>query len=72
MKDILLKRNDLKHKSINLRDMRFEPNIKYEQTMTIAKEQNKIYKHWQFYDRFIKAREEAKSEIKSNNMGKEE
>lgn len=70
MKDILLKRNELRKKSSCLRNMRFEPDIKYEQTEVIAKEQNKLYNHWNFYDKFIKAREEVKNEIKSSDMGK--
>lgn len=69
MKDILLKRNDLKNRSVNMRGMRFEPDIKDEQINKIVEEQSKIYKHWNFYDKFIKAREEVKNEIKSNNVG---
>lgn len=72
MKDILLKRNALKNNSIHMRTMKFEPNIKKEQVCKIAKDQEKIYKHWKFYDKFIKAREEVKNEIKPNNVGKEE
>ena len=70
MKDILLKRNELKEKSIRLSTIKFEPSIKNGQTDVIAKEQNEIYSKWKFYDKFIKAREEAKYENKSNNMGK--
>jgi hypothetical protein len=47
--------------------MRFEPKVKDEQIMQIAKEQNEIYNKWNFYDKFIKAREGVKkNEIKSN------
>lgn len=70
MKDILLKRNDLKNRSSRMRSMRFEPDIKDEQVDKIVEEQNKIYKHWNFYDKFIKAREEVKNEIKFDNVGK--
>lgn len=72
MRDILLKRNELLKKSKTMRSMRFEPGIKDEQVQTIAKEQDKFYNKWNFYDKFVKAREEAKHEIKSNNVGKEE
>ena len=55
-----------------MRSMRFEPKVKDEQIMQIAKEQNEIYNKWNFYDKFIKAREGVKkNEIKSNNVGKE-
>ena len=70
MKDIFLKRNELRKKSSHLREMRFEPSIKSQQVDTIAKEQNKIYNHWNFYDKFLKAREEVKNEVKSSDMGK--
>jgi hypothetical protein len=71
MRDILIKRNELKNKSAHMRSMRFEPKVKDEQIMQIAKEQNEIYNKWNFYDKFIKAREGVKNEIKSNFMGKE-
>lgn len=71
MRDILLKRNELKNKSVHLRSMRFEPKANSEQIDKIAKEQNEIYNKWNFYDKFVKAREEVKNEIKSNNVGKE-
>jgi hypothetical protein len=72
MRDILIKRNELKNKSAHMRSMRFEPKVKDEQIMQIAKEQNEIYNKWNFYDKFIKAREGVKkNEIKSNNVGKE-
>lgn len=70
MKDILLKRNDLKIRSSKMRTMRFEPNIKDSQVDKIVKEQDKLYKQWNFYDKYIKAREEVKNEIKSYNVGK--
>ena len=70
MKDILLKRNDLKIRSSRMRSMRFEPDIKDKQVDRIVEEQSKLYKHWNFYDKFIKAREEVKNEIKFDNVGK--
>ena len=72
MKDILLNRNDLKNKSIHMRSMRFEPNISSTQIDKVAEEQHAIYEQWNFYDKFIKAREEVKHEIKPNHVGKTE
>lgn len=69
MRDILIKRNELKNKSVHLRSMRFEPKVKEKQIDKIAKEQTDIYNKWSFYDKFIKARDEVKNEIKSNNVG---
>ena len=62
MKDILLKRNELRTKSINLRTLKFDPSIKDKLTTDISNEQDKIYKKYKFYDSFIKAREGAKNE----------
>ena len=70
MRDILIKRNELKNKSMHLRSMRFEPKVKEEQIDEIARTQNEIYNKWNFYDKFVKARDEVKNEIKSNNVGK--
>lgn len=72
MKDILLKRNELKNKSVYLRSVKFSPDISDEQAKKVAKTQNEIYNKWKFYDKFVKAREEVKHEAKSNFMGKEE
>lgn len=72
MRDILLKRNELKSKSIHLRNMRFEPGVSDNRVMENAKTQNDLYNKWNFYDKFVKARDEVKNEIKSNNVGKEE
>lgn len=67
MRDILLKRNELRNKSMKLRPARFEPGIKDEQIDKIEKEQAKLYNKWNFYDKFIKTREEVKSEEKKSN-----
>lgn len=69
MRDILIKRNELKNKSVHLRSMRFEPKVSNEQIDEIAKTQNEIYSKWNFYDKFIKAREGVKNEIKFDNVG---
>jgi hypothetical protein len=49
--------------------MRFEPKVSNEQIDEIAKTQNEIYRKWNFYDKFIKAREGVKNEIKFDNVG---
>ena len=67
MKDILLKRNDLMVKSKTLKVIKFEPDLSYEQIAKLISEQNAIYNRWQFYDRFIKARREAKNEKNKSN-----
>ena len=72
MRDILIKRNELKNKSAHLREVRFEPNIKAKITYEIGEKQNEIYQKWNFYDKFVKAREVVKHEIQPNNMGKNE
>lgn len=69
MRDILIKRNELKNKSAHLRSMRFEPKASNKQVDEIAKTQNDIYNRWNFYDKFVKARDGVKNEIKSNNVG---
>lgn len=71
MKDILLERNKLMKNSIKMRSMKFDPELNDKQIAEITKQQNKIYKKWYFYDKFIKAREEVKSEDKFNDVGKE-
>jgi hypothetical protein len=50
--------------------MRFEPKASNKQVDEIAKTQNDIYNRWNFYDKFVKARDGVKNEIKSNNVGK--
>ena len=69
MRDILLKRNDLRKRSSCLRIIKFDPDLNDRGTDKISEEQNRIYNHWKFYDKFIKAREEVKNENKSCNLG---
>lgn len=71
MRDILLKRNELRSKSVHLKSMKFDNKIDEDRVDEIVKTQNEIYNKWNFYDKFIKAREGVKkSEIKLNNVGK--
>ena len=71
MRDILLKRNELRSKSVHLKSMKFDDKLKDKQSDEISKTQNEIYNKWNFYDKFIKAREGVKNEqkTKSNNVG---
>ena len=67
MRDLLLKRNELRTKSKALRTIKFEPHIKESVAERETLIQDKIYKKYQLYNNFIKAKEKAKSEeIKSN------
>lgn len=50
--------------------MRFDPELNEKEVDSVAKQQKEIYNKWNFYDKFIKAREEVKNEVKSNNVGK--
>lgn len=62
MKDILLKRNELRNKSIRMRTIKFDPSVSQKVADKSAEEQDKIYKQFDFYNHFIKAREVVKSE----------
>ena len=70
MKDILIKRNELRSKSVYLKSLKFDANVKDHKADEIAKEQDRTYNKWNFYDKFIKAREVVKNETKLNNVGK--
>lgn len=72
MKDILLKRNDLKNKSVKLNSIKFDDELKNKDVARLLNEQHRVYNKWNFYDKFIKAREEVKNEIKLDDMGKAE
>ena len=54
MKDIILKRNELCRKSLNLRCAKFQADIPREKITKLIEEQDKIYKKYKFYDNFIK------------------
>ena len=62
MRDIFLKRNELRRKSTALRTIKFDPRIKKEIANRETEVQNKIYKKFQFYNHFIKARQGVKHE----------
>ena len=54
MKDLLLKRNDLKKRSVGLRTIKFDDELKDKDVERILNEQHKVYKKWKFYDGMAK------------------
>ena len=54
-REIRDKRNKLRGESIRLREN--APLVKFNKTQSMRKEQNEIYKKWEFYDKLIKAYE---------------
>ena len=54
MKDILLKRNDLKKRSVGLRTIKFDEEMKDKDVERIINEQHKIYNKWKFFDGMVK------------------
>jgi hypothetical protein len=54
-REIRDKRNKLREESIRLREN--APLVKFNKTQSMRKEQNEIYKKWEFYDKLIKAYE---------------
>lgn len=54
MRDLYLKRNDLKFCSKKLRVAKFQGDISRQQIAKLVEEQDKIYKKYKFYDNFIK------------------
>ena len=67
MRDILLKRNELKKKSLALRTIKFDPSMKRKDVSKSIEEQNILFNQYKFYDSFIKKREEIKNEKKESN-----
>jgi hypothetical protein len=62
-KEIRTKRKELLIKSKNLQSVSFEKST-YEKSRAIKDEQDKIYKKWLFYDKFIKATEKESAKYK--------
>lgn len=60
MKDLILKRNELRKNAMDMRPAKFEPGLSYEQQKKIDDEQDKIYKKYKFFDNYLKKREEVK------------
>lgn len=64
MQDIYLKRNELCKNSIKLRSVKFDENIKREDTFKLNKVQNEVYKKYIFYNEYIKAMQKEDKEEK--------
>ena len=55
MKDIIIKKQELCKKSINLRSAKFDTKVKREDVSRLIDEQDKVYKQYKFYDEYLKA-----------------
>lgn len=55
MKDLILQKQKLCKKSIILRTAKFNTKISRETVSRLIEEQDKVYKHYKFYDEYIKA-----------------
>lgn len=55
MREIIIKRNKLKDDAMKLREVKFEEKIKPEHSLQLNKEQNKLWKKYEFYNNIIKA-----------------
>ena len=62
MREIIIKRNKLKDDAMRLRTVKFEDKIKNEHSIELNKEQNKLWKKYEFYNNILKAYN--KSEVK--------
>lgn len=65
MKDIMLMRNKLRNDAMQLRTLKFDTKIKSKHSTELNKEQDKLWKRYVFFDKYIKAKdkEEVKNEI---------
>lgn len=65
MKDIILARNKLRDDAMQLRTLKFDNKIKSKHSTELNKEQDKLWKRYVFFDKFIKAKgkEKNKNEI---------
>ncbi len=64
MTNIYLKRNELSENSKWLRSAKFDNKVKRDHGFEMDKEQNKVYKKFDFYNKYIKALNKEKEEIK--------
>ena len=55
MKDLIVKKQELCKKSIVLRSAKFDTKVKRDDVSKLIEEQDKIYKHYKFYDEYLKA-----------------
>lgn len=62
MKDLIIKKNKLRNDAMRLREIKFDEKIKNGHSLELNKEQDKLWKKYEFYDNMIKAIN--KSEVK--------
>lgn len=60
MKDLIMKRNKLRMDAMRLREVKFEKSIKNNHSMELNKEQDKLWKKYEFYNNLIKASRKEK------------
>lgn len=53
-------RKKLYDSTIRLKDLSFSKDLDYESSMKIRKEQDKLYKKWEFYNKLIKTEDKIK------------
>lgn len=65
MKDIMLMRNKLRTDAMQLRSLKFDNKIKSKHSTELNKEQDKLWKRYVFFDKYIKVKdkEEVKNEF---------
>ena len=61
MRDLYIKRNELCKKSCDMRDAKWDLDIKPDLVDELVKEQDKVYKRFKFYDNYLKEREKLKN-----------
>ena len=60
MKDLIMKRNKLRMDAMRLREVKFEKSIKNNHSMELNREQDKLWKKYEFYNNLIKASRKEK------------
>lgn len=55
MKNLIVKRNKLRMDAMRLREVKFDEKIKNEHSLELNKEQDKLWKKYEFYDKMLKA-----------------
>ena len=62
MKELFLKRNELRRNSIKTSIIKFDDDLKEKDVGKLMKEHEKIYNKWKFYDGMVKALNNKKKE----------
>lgn len=68
MKDIIMKRNKLRMDAMRLREVKFDEKIKNEHSLELNKEQDKLWKKYEFYDKMLKAYKNKKTIENDNKL----